>query len=112
MCSSSRAACGALDQPRRRASGGARPSAVDGLHRRAPSHAPVGRCRRLDRGAAERALVGAPPMSRETTRPRCAARTSERGDARSDQLANALALLAALATLVAALWWTACAPLL
>jgi hypothetical protein len=55
----------------------------------------------------ERVLVGHAPRPR----PRLANRPVTYADGWTDQLTGALALVAALITLVAAIWWTASAPM-
>jgi hypothetical protein len=57
-------------------------------------------------------VVGREPRAPQVGAPRCTARAADPADLTGGQLTGLLALLAALATLVAAVWWMACAPAL
>lgn len=57
-------------------------------------------------------MVGREPRAPQVGAPRCTARAADPADLTGGQLTGLLALLAALATLVAAVWWMACAPAL
>jgi hypothetical protein len=62
--------------------------------------------------AGERVLVGRAPHLRPFGAARCPGRTAGAADLPGDQLTSGLALLAAIVALLAAIWWTACSPVL
>jgi hypothetical protein len=105
-------ACCPLDRPRRKSPPARVAAATPVAHRRAPTRGRPRRCEGAQYFPPERTLVGHPPRP-QWSAARCGApRTVSRAQGWAHDLDTTLALLAALVTLVAAIWWTASAPML
>jgi hypothetical protein len=112
VSSAARPVCRPLDQPWRRARPARQASAAGTRHQRTPSQQRPGRCGGIVPPLGERVLVGWAPRERPLATARCTVRATGQEVPWADQLTSALALLAAVVALVAAIWWTACAPVL
>ncbi|HEY7060450.1 MAG TPA: hypothetical protein VII06_03150 [Chloroflexota bacterium] len=111
MFSAARLPCRPADAPRRRAARFHEPTRASGRHQRVPLAARAGRCSAPDALGVEPVLVGSAPRPRPLAQaPRAA--SDAPAIALAEQLPDALALLMALVTLIAALCWLARPPTL